>query len=307
MGHSTVTEEAAATMSQQKSEGAETAATTSPASPSICLLLIDPLSPEDYLENFAEGDIDPCYRSICVRDPSAFKGSWQLMLGGRSDSVEELLCALGISTLKRKVIASFASVTDVQLVECSPQQLQLQQQQQQQLQQQQGGEGETCIGSNSNSSSAAICCPTLQLTTHLPLRNKKQGVFCFDGSCDRIDDSDTGQWTTRCVWLHGRAVQRRSNAEAVMWDTRQQQQQLLLMKKTAAAAAAAAEGEAATPPADAGKVHSSSNSCCWRRQQDEQLLLMEQQLQQQQLLLNETATAAAAGAAAAGDGRSSRS
>ncbi|KAL8273770.1 hypothetical protein Esti_002370 [Eimeria stiedai] len=201
-------------MNQQKSEGAETAATASPASPGICLLLTDPLSPDDYLENFAEGDIDPCYRSICVRDPSAFKGSWQLLLGGRSDSVEELLCALGISTLKRKVIASFASVTDVQLLECHPQQ-------QQQQQQQEGGEGDnTCSNSNSNSSSAAICCPTLQLTTHLPLRNKKQGIFCFDGSCDKIEDSDTGPWKTRCVWLHGRAVQRRSNAEAVMWDTR---------------------------------------------------------------------------------------
>ncbi|KAL8427872.1 hypothetical protein Efla_006621 [Eimeria flavescens] len=199
MGLTTPAEEAAAAATiQQKSEGAETAATTSPASPGVCLVLTEPLSPQDYATNFAEGDIDERFRTICCRDVAAFRGSWQLLLGGRSDSVEQLLCALGISMLKRKVIASFASVTDVQLVECN----------QQQQQQQQTG------------SSSSICCPTLQLTTHLPLKNTKQGVFCFDGTCCDIQDSDTGKWETRCVWLHGRALQKRWNASGVMWDAR---------------------------------------------------------------------------------------
>lgn len=78
------------------------------------------------------------------------------MLGGRSDSVEELLSALGIGMLKRKVMASYASVTDVQPVGAPT------------------DEGATSTY------------PTLQLITHLPLKNTKQGIFCFDGSCGEI-------------------------------------------------------------------------------------------------------------------------
>lgn len=174
----------------QKKEEAGTASTASPASPSVCLLLIEPLASEDYIENFAEGDLPECYRSICCTDVSAFHGSWQLMLGGRSDSVEELLGALGIGMLKRKVMASYASVTDVQPVECQA--------------------GQSGTGA----------CPTLQLTTHLPLKNTKQGVFCFDGNCGEVQDTDTGNWQTRCVWLNGRAIQKRWGSLGTMWDAR---------------------------------------------------------------------------------------
>ena len=36
---------------------AETSATNSPASPGVCLLLISPLSTDDYIQNFAEGEL----------------------------------------------------------------------------------------------------------------------------------------------------------------------------------------------------------------------------------------------------------
>lgn len=169
-------------------EEAGTASTASPASPDVSLLLIEPLTPEDYTENFAEGDLSECYRKTCCTNVSAFRGSWQLLLGGRSDSVEELLGALGIGVLKRKVMASYASVTDIQPITDCP------------------------MGGND--------CPTLQLTTHLPLKNTKQGRFCFDGRCDEVQDSDTGHWETRCVWLNGRAIQKRWGPLGTMWDTR---------------------------------------------------------------------------------------
>ncbi|OEH79938.1 hypothetical protein cyc_05782 [Cyclospora cayetanensis] len=175
-----------------KKEDVETPVTMLPPSPGVCLLYIDPLSPEDYLENFAEGDLAESYRSICCTTPSAFRGSWQLLLGGRSDSVEELLAALGIGVLKRKVMASYASVTDVQPIE----------------------------GSKTSSGDASSSYPTFQLTTHLPLKNTKQGIFCFDGSCSELQDADTGAWETRCVWLNGRAIQKRWGPKGVMWDTR---------------------------------------------------------------------------------------
>ena len=125
----------------------------------------------------AAGDVDECYRRLCCNNPAAFRGSWQLLLGGRSDSVEELLGALGISLLKRKVMATYASVTDVQILDEG-----LNQQQKQQQQQQTEGAAEEAITTTATNA----CCPTIQLTTHLPLKNTKQGTFCFDGSCTEL-------------------------------------------------------------------------------------------------------------------------
>lgn len=186
MANTTNDKEAADT---QKKEEAETVSTGSAGSPRVCLLMIEPLSADDYSENFAEGDLPECYRRICCNSPSAFRGSWQLMLGGRSDNVEVLLAALKIGMLKRKVMASFASVTDVQPVD-------------------------------STEASNGSSCPILQLTTHLPLKNTKQGVFCFDGSCCDLQDADTGCWQTRCVWMNGRAMQKRWGPLGIMWDCR---------------------------------------------------------------------------------------
>lgn len=70
------------------------------------------------------------------------------MLGGRSDSVEEILCALGIGLLKRKVMVSYAGITDVQLMGAEP----------------------------------PTEPPTMQITTHLPLKNTKQVTVTFDGT-----------------------------------------------------------------------------------------------------------------------------
>lgn len=187
-------EDAEVTEYSKKMDETETASTVSPPSPQVCLLLISPLSPEDYIDNFADGDVDEHYRRICCTNLESFRGSWQLLLAGRSDSIETMFTALGIGILKRKLMATYASITDITPVI-----------------------DDKC---NSNNNDNNGVCPTIKLTTHLPLKQRKEGMFCFDGSCGELEDTDTGKWQTRCVWLNGRALQRRWGPLGVMWDTR---------------------------------------------------------------------------------------
>ncbi|KFG43256.1 putative transmembrane protein [Toxoplasma gondii FOU] len=142
-----------------------------------------PLSLLEYTNSFQLGDIADVWFDSITREATAFRGSWQVLLN-RSDPVDELMKALGISMLKRRVMASYSSITDMELIKDDAKS------------------------------------PVIKITTHLPLNNLKQSVVAFDNTWAEQKDSDTGTWRTWSVWINGRAIQRREGPLGTMFDVR---------------------------------------------------------------------------------------
>ncbi|PFH36121.1 hypothetical protein BESB_043130 [Besnoitia besnoiti] len=145
--------------------------------------LYGPLSVVQYTTSFQIGDIPEIWFDAVSREATAFRGSWQILLS-RSDSVDELMKALGISMLKRRVMATYSSITDMELIKNDEKY------------------------------------PVIKITTHLPLNNVKQSVVAFDNTWAEQTDSDTGTWRTWSVWINGRAIQRREGPLGTMFDVR---------------------------------------------------------------------------------------
>lgn len=91
------------------------------------------------------GDIPEVWFDSIAKEATAFRGSWQILLN-RSDPVDELMKALGFSMIKRRVMATYSSITDMELIK------------------------------NDEKS------PVIKITTHLPLNNLKQSVVSFDNT-----------------------------------------------------------------------------------------------------------------------------
>ncbi|CBZ50485.1 conserved hypothetical protein [Neospora caninum Liverpool] len=142
-----------------------------------------PLTHLEYTNSFQLGDIAEVWFDSISRQAAAFRGSWQVLLN-RSDPVDDLMKALGISMLKRRVMASYSSITDMELIKDDEKS------------------------------------PVMKITTHLPLNNLKQSVVAFDNTWAEQKDSDTGTWRTWSVWINGRAIQRREGPLGTMFDVR---------------------------------------------------------------------------------------
>ncbi|PHJ22385.1 transmembrane protein [Cystoisospora suis] len=149
----------------------------------IVLSVYGPLSEMQYNSFFRLGDIPEVWFDSIAKVATAFRGSWQILLN-RSDPVDELMKALGFSMIKRRVMATYSSITDMELIK------------------------------NDEKS------PVIKITTHLPLNNLKQSVVSFDNTWAEQKDSDTGTWRTWSVWMDGRAIQRRESSLGTMFDVR---------------------------------------------------------------------------------------
>lgn len=144
------------------------------------------ITQEEYINNFAIGDIPCKYWDRISKNAADLDGKWQIITK-KSDSIDGIMKALGYNAFKRQLMAFYPTIVDINV-----------------------------NFNNENNNSY----PVIDITTHFPLSYVKKGTIEFNCKYNTLQDNELGEWRTASCFIEGRAIQRREGEKGLMLDTR---------------------------------------------------------------------------------------
>lgn len=139
---------------------------------------IDSYSYEETL--FGPGDVPHEWKNLIHNNPlTSFNGRWEIIVY-RSDSLEEILAALGLPPFKRRIMENFQAQTDISVV-----------------------------GSDS-----------VFMQNHLPANIVVGTTIPLGGQPFVYQENETGTWTSQASFVNGRIGQIRTSQKGTMYDVR---------------------------------------------------------------------------------------